>query len=145
MNLKLNGIPTSSGIAIGQIHQLKETVSLPVEKQGKGIDFEFNRFKKALSTAKDELNTLYLEALSKVGENEASILDAQKLMLEDPLLIDSTFQRIQADHLSAEFAFRLTMSELIDLFDVSDNLYTKERASDLKDLQRRVLLILAGL
>lgn len=141
---KQKGLPTSGGIAIAQIHHLYETPTLVLEKQGKGIRFELNRLNSALATAKDELNTLALHAKTRVGEEQASIFSAQSLMLADPMILELAAKKIETESLNAAYAFRTTISEMVDLFEASENLYIKERIIDLKDITKRVLHILSG-
>src|SRR5690606_5558757 len=145
MENKIHGISTSNGIAIAQIHHLNELPLIQVGKLGKGYDVELARLEDALQNAKEELNSLYQDVEKKVGKDQASIFNAQSLMLEDPMLKDETVKKLKEDNVSAEYAFRQTISEMIDLFEASENMYIKERVADLKDISRRVLSILSGM
>src|SRR5690606_18971040 len=80
----------------------------------------------------------------RVGVEQASIFSAQSLMLDDPMLVDTATKKIQHEDFNAPYAFRTTMTEMIDLFEISDNMYIKERIADLKDVTKRVLNILSG-
>ena len=59
-------------------------------------------------------------------------------------MIKNAHVKINDFNLDAAYAFKQTMSEMIDLFELSDNPYIKERISDLEDISNRVLHILSG-
>ncbi len=141
---KKKGLPISNGVAIAHIHHLHEVDTIVLEKEGKGVDYELNRLDEALLKAKDELNTLVAQSKDKVGEDQAMIFAAQAMMLTDPSVLESAHHKVRDKGFNAAFAFRLAMSEMMDLFAVSDNLYIRERIDDLKDVNRRVIRILSG-
>ncbi|VEU82124.1 phosphoenolpyruvate--protein phosphotransferase [Acholeplasma hippikon] len=143
MNDIKQGLSVSTGVAIARIHHLFDLPQVVIEKRGKGLAFEQERLKNALAEAVKELEALANHAKEKVGHDESNIFNAQALMLKDPMVLDVSFKKLEKHNYNAPYAFRTTMSEMIDLFEVSDNLYTKERVSDLKDITKRVLNILS--
>ena len=66
------------------------------------------------------------------------------MMLEDPEMISATEQIITQGNISAPQAFKRTTDNFIALFEQMDNAYMRERALDLKDIQRRVCAHLLG-
>ena len=69
---------------------------------------------------------------------------AQQMMLQDPDMLKNAYVKINDFNLDAAYAFKQTMSEMIDLFELSQNVYIQERVSDLEDITNRVLHILSG-
>ncbi len=145
MNSKsIKGTKISGGYAHALIHHLNETPSLLIEKSGKGESFEIERFTQAKNKAREELDLLAKASVTRIGEEHASIFLAQKMMLEDPVVLELVTKKIKEEHVNATFAFKQTMSEMIDLFEISDNLYIKERILDLKDITKRMIQILSN-
>lgn len=142
MNDIKQGLSVSSGIAIARIHQLFDKPMNVLEKKGLGVEVEQQRLKEALDIAIKALEDLDKNSIDKVGKDDSSIFSAQALMLKDPVVLDVANKKILKHNFDASYAFRTTMSEMIDLFEVSDNLYIKERVLDLKDVTKRVLNIL---
>lgn len=143
MNDIKQGLSVSTGVAIARIHHLFDMPQVQIEKRGKGAEFEQTKLKEALKEAIKDLELLASSTSIKIGSDESGIFSAQALMLKDPMVLDVSFKKIDKHNYNASYAFRTTMSEMIDLFEVSDNLYTKERVADLKDITKRVLNILA--
>lgn len=141
---KIQGVKISGGYATAMIHHINDIPALLVEKFGKGETFELERFTQAKIKASAELELLSKTSIARIGEEHASIFLAQKMMLEDPTVSDLVIKKIKEEHLNASFAFKQTMSEMIDLFEISDNLYIKERILDLKDITKRMIEILSN-
>lgn len=135
----LKGIAVSSGVAIAKIHHLAETTQMSLKKFSTDKNVELNRFNETIKEAVSQLELLTLQSKTKIGQEHAEIFSAQTLMLKDPMLIERVTDKIMNHQLDAAYAFRQTMSEFIDMFEISDNLYIKERILDLKDVTKRVL------
>lgn len=143
--ITLKGVKASSGIAIGEVHLIKESPFIEMDIDGEGTNFELKRLNYALKTGINALEKLKIKAINNVGTDNANIIDAQILMLKDPLLLEGVYKRINIDGQSASFAFNGAMEEIINTFEKSDNLYIKERIVDIKDITKRVLIILADI
>jgi len=138
------GLPISNGIAIAHIHHLSNVETIILDKEGKGVEYEETRLKEAIEQAKNELQTLIRQSKDRLGEDQAMIFTAQAMTLDDPTLQKSIWHKIRDKGFNAPFAFRLAMSEMMDLLSVTDNLYIRERINDLKDISSRVIRILTN-
>ena len=138
----MKGLGTSPGIGIGKIFLYKE---LKFDIQKKDIDdpkSELERFHNSMERAKDEIDALYERTLKNVGEKEAEIFSAHKMMLEDPEFIKGVEDIISNQKLNAPWAVKETAHSFISLFENIEDEYLKARAADLKDVSNRVLRIL---
>lgn len=138
----MKGLGTSPGIGIGKIFLFKE-VKLEIEKQNvEDFNLELERFSNSIEKAKVEIDVLYDRTVKDVGEDEAEIFSAHKMMLEDPEFIKGVEEKIKGENANAEWAVEETANAFISLFESIEDEYLKARAADLKDVSSRVLRIL---
>ena len=134
----IKGMPVSEGVAIGPLRFFdKEPPDIRREEVAAAED-EAERFESARRTACAQLDELYRSALDKVGEENAAILDIQKMMLDDPDFIESVTGMIREQNVNAEFAVGQTAQKFSQLFTSMDDAYMKERAADVLDISDRV-------
>jgi phosphoenolpyruvate-protein phosphotransferase (PTS system enzyme I) len=143
----LRGIGVSPGIAIGRVFLL-EGGDLEVEPRfieparARG---EVERFREAIDQASSDLAALREAATHTLGEEMARILDAHIMMLGDKSVIDQTITKIERERMSAESAYNAVVSAAADSLLEKDDEYIRDRATDLRDVCRRVSRILLGL
>lgn len=145
MNKTTHGIPVSRGIAFGKAHVVKEhELSFETFSSSTPIN-EITRFKNALEASEQDLKLIQEKVQKEQGTHNAAILDAQILALHDPELMESIEGKIKMEFRTAESAFQEATSAYINLFVDMDDEYMQERAADLKDVMRRVLLHLLNI
>lgn len=138
----MKGLGTSPGIAIGKIFLYKQ-VKLEIEKKKiEDLNLELRRFNDAMEKAKVEIDCLYDSTIKTIGEKEAEIFSAHKMMLEDPEFIKGVEDKIKNEKINSESAVKETADAFIALFENIEDEYLKARAVDLKDVSHRVLRIL---
>lgn len=138
----MKGLATSPGIGIGKAFLYKEPL-LEISKKDIGSEeVEIDRFKKAIEQAKSEIDKLYEITLKSVGEKEAEIFSAHKMMLEDPEFIGGAEKKIRQEKVNAEWAVSEVANKFITMFENIEDEYLKARAADLDDVSKRVLRIL---
>ncbi len=100
----LNGIGASSGIAIGKTIVFSKTVPFIVEKKTENtdIDIEISRLTFAIEKSKKELKKILVLAEPKLGDR-AKILEAQIMILEDNILLQTIYSRIKSEMKNAEY------------------------------------------
>ncbi len=140
----IKGIGVSGGIAIAKVHHFKQSSQSTLKRYTNDTVAEVKRLNDALKLADNELELLVDQARISIGEEHAQIFSAQQMMLKDPDMLKNAYVKINDFKLEAAFAFKQTMREMIDLFELSDNSYIKERISDLNDITNRVINILEG-
>lgn len=135
------GIAASPGIAIGKVYILeKETFCiLEYEIKEEVIEAEIKRFREAVEESKRELEEIKKRVKKTIGEKEAYIFQAHLLILEDPLLIGATIDRIRKQRLNAEASLRNTLKAFPVKFASAQAGFVKERFRDVEDIGERVL------
>lgn len=144
MSDSVKGIAASNGIAIARAFVL-ENPELRVEtKSCDDPKKELNRLETALEKASAELEEIRNHAEKEIGAEQAEIFSAHLLVLKDPEFIGAVKEKIQQEKLSAESALRDVTDTFIQLFENMENEYMKERATDIRDVSKRVLAHLLG-
>lgn len=144
MSSLLNGIAASNGIAIAKAYRLiepelstsKRTIEVPSDEQA--------RFRAAIETSKQELESIRVKAEKDLGADKAAIFEAHLLVLSDPELLTPVEDRIKSESINAEFALKETADMFVMMFEQMDNEYMRERAADIRDVTKRVLAHLLG-
>ncbi|NYF24817.1 phosphoenolpyruvate-protein phosphotransferase [Sporosarcina sp. JAI121] len=138
MNI-LHGISASNGIAIAKAYRFVEPDLYFSKKTIEDIPIEIERFQSAIAVSKSELESIRDIAEKELGADEAAIFNAHVLVLIDPELISSIEDKIKTDHVNAEYALKETTDMFITMFEQMDNEYMRERASDIRDVTKRLL------
>src|SRR5438034_1010662 len=83
---RLNGLPAAPGFGRGRAHLLEPPVSFELveEKRADHPEEEKRRFKRALKQSMAELDHLKERLAKRLPEFDGGIIDAHRLMLEDP-------------------------------------------------------------
>ncbi len=143
--LRLTGLGAAPGYGIGRAHLLQSSVSFTSRPRERHLPTrrELARVKKAIAQAAEELERNKQRVAANVPELDASIFDAQRLML-----FDAEFQtRVEAairEGLSAEWAVGEAVEQLVRRFSELGDAYLQDRASDVRDIGQLVLRYLLG-
>lgn len=134
-------IGKSASYGIGIAHALVlEHVEIKLSTASvNDVDFEVNRFNEAVSKSVVELSSLYEKTLEEFGLDKAQIFEAHSMILQDPELIDSVHEEIRSNKRSACFATDIISKRFIEMFEMMDNEYMRERALDIKDVSARII------
>ncbi len=138
------GVPVSPGVAIGRVFLLEtEERSVPERHvPAAEIDAELDRLDAALSEAREGLSGL-LNA-SGVNTEMSAIFSTHDMVLQDPKLRDELVATVKDCQVSAEFAVARFFDGLVERFQQLEDQYFAQRASDMRDIERRVLRALLG-
>ena len=131
------GYPASDGIAIGPLTRLASLEIALDDRPPK-------------SAAAEELARL-TEAMNEVAGEIVrdqpmgnDILEAQALILADPVILKQLKSAVQDVNVSAERAWSQMAGHLAEQYEAMDDSHLRERASDIRDIARRVLRRLQG-
>ncbi|ASR46386.1 phosphoenolpyruvate--protein phosphotransferase [Paenibacillus kribbensis] len=142
--LKISGIAASAGIAIARAFIL-EHPNYAVERRAVGdVEAEIARLDAALAESQTELETIKEKTLKELGEKKAEIFASHLLILNDPELIDPVKAKIKDEQLNADYALDEVATQFISMFENMKSAYLQERASDMRDVTKRVLNHLLG-
>ena len=144
----LKGVAASPGIAIGKAFLLEEEefVILRKEMGRKKIRDEKERFRRAVSELKEDMQRTKERAIEKtgIGKTHSRIFDAYILILNDPLLKDGVIKMITDEAVNAEYAVQTVIDRIVKTFASIDDEYFRERSMDIMDIGRRILKTLLG-
>lgn len=143
---KMKGIAVSPGIIIGKAHLVdrsKVKVIYQYLINEDQVHEEVNRFKKALRTTEDQLNTLKTRMPDHVRE-PAFILDSHLMILKDSMISDSTIKRILDEKINAEWALKKSLLDIRQVFAQIEDDYISNRIVDVENVTERVLRNLVG-
>ncbi|MDR2601606.1 MAG: phosphoenolpyruvate--protein phosphotransferase [Spirochaetaceae bacterium] len=142
--ITLQGKSASGGIAFGKISFLKRS-SASVEKRSiTDLAAELQRFEEARNTACEQLDDLSERLADKIGAENAALFEMHRMMLQDPDYIEPITEIIKKEKVCAEYAVNTGGSRLAQDFAEMDDEYMKARSTDVYDISRRIINILAG-
>lgn len=144
----LHGVAASAGIAIGHavIIDRRKIERYPKIRITEGlIDDEIKRFDDAVEASYKQIDEAKkkLESRSNIKEH-ALILETHLMMLKDPSLIGKVKRLIRKDHINAEWALKIALTEIEDSFAAIGDEYIKSRVTDTTFVGERLLMNLIG-
>lgn len=139
----IKGIGVSSGVVIGKVY-IKKEIDMAIKRSADDPLEELNKLKKGIDECDKKLDKLYSTAFEQIGEEEAEIFQAHKLLLKDPEISSQVKDKIDKGF-SAEWAIDEVMNVYVDMFNAMEDEYLKERASDIKDVFSRLIRALKGI
>lgn len=146
MSFTLHGLPVSSGIAIGHAHLVSHT-SLEVAHYVLPkhlVDEEVARLDNALEATRKELSELRsVRPLQAAAEFDA-FLDLHLMILGDVHISQAAREMVLREHCNAEWALKSQMDELVVQFEAFEDVYLRERKTDVMQVVERVLKTLNG-
>lgn len=141
----IKGIAASDGIATAEAYLLVQPDLSFTKKSISDADAEISRLKDAISTSDDELTKIRDTAKESLGEEEAQVFDAHKMILADPEFTGAVEQEVKDKNVNAEQALHDVSENFISIFEgMTDNPYMQERAADVRDVTKRVMAHLLG-
>ena len=133
-----------NGIAIGPLRIYKKAEVQTSQTSSLTPEEEWKRFQAAKEKAQEQLGGLYDKALDEVGEDNAAIFEIHQMMLDDDDYLEAIQGIIETQGATAEYATEATGENFSAAFAAMDDEYMRARATDVKDISRRVVNILTG-
>ncbi|MDU3099332.1 MAG: aldehyde dehydrogenase family protein, partial [Bradyrhizobium sp.] len=99
------------------------------------------RFKQALESVREDMRNLSSKLATQLRKEERALFDVYLMMLDDAS-IGLEVKRIIRTGQWAQGALRQVVMEHVQRFELMDDAYLRERASDVKDIGRRILAYL---
>jgi len=141
-----HGIGVTPGVAIGKAFILdsEEVVVIKRHIDAEQVPSEIARFEDALIRTRKEILDVQSKISEQLGTEHAEIFNAHLLVLEDRSLIEDVIKKIERERYNIEYTFQQVGKKYADIFSKIEDDYIKERASDIRDVTRRVLHNLLG-
>ncbi len=144
--LELQGIAVSPGVAIGKVLILDREGYRITRSQIDSSDCqnETQRLRAAIAEASTRLDEHRQRSTETIGEQVGAIFSAHQQLLLDPSLQRDWLQLITDRCYSAEFAVSSVLSRYAQAFRQMGSETMRERASDIRDVERTLLEALGG-
>lgn len=139
----IQGTPISDGIALGVLRQYHAIQPLVPDDLTENPEQEWRRVEHALKATHQAIQTEYLKIRSAV-KDAADIFEAHLVLLDDPVLLEKTKQRIFQERLNALKAWKLSIDDVEQSYLALDDHYLQQRAADVRDVGNQVLQQLSG-
>ncbi|MCW5877982.1 MAG: phosphoenolpyruvate--protein phosphotransferase [Anaerolineales bacterium] len=143
-NLTIKGVPASAGIAIGKPWVYRPAQAAVKPRSIADVDQELERFEAARQEALQQLGALASKTRAEIGQAEAEIFEAHQLFLEDDELIKAITHGVQSEKICAEAAVDAAINAAAAQLSALEDDYFRARASDLRDVGRRLVNLLLG-
>ncbi|MDQ3268079.1 MAG: phosphoenolpyruvate--protein phosphotransferase [Pseudomonadota bacterium] len=146
MSFTLHGISVSSGIAIGHAHLLSHTVLEVVHYVMPKylVHEEVARFDAAMESTRQELAGLRSNRPLHAAAEFDAFLDLHLMILADEHIELASRKMIEHEQCNAEWALKIQMDALVAQFEAFDDVYLRERKTDVIQVVERVLKKLTG-
>ena len=140
---RFDAVPGAPGVAIGQAVVILPPADLKAvpDKSVEDIDAELQLFSNALESVRSDMQGMSAKLATQLRPEELALFDVYLMMLDDAALGNEVRQVIRAGQW-AQGALREVVNAHIGRFEMMDDPYLRERASDVKDLGRRLLAYL---
>lgn len=133
------GLAAAPGISIAQAYLFKKEIEFISSANIEDVDEALRILDEALEKSKKELNKVFSLAIDKLGEKRAAIFEAQIMILDDPILIDTIKNRIKTEKKTSEFIVNDEISRYQSMMDTVNEPYMKERSQDIEDIKLRII------
>jgi len=140
---RLHGLGVSSGTVSGValvLQQPADIVHYAIDASR--VNHERQVLTRACDQARGQMHDLRQRMEQCPARELASLFDAQRLMLDDPMLTGRAHQIIGDAHCNAAWALHLATQEVLALFTEVDDPYLRERRLDMADVAARVQVAL---
>ncbi|CEG59493.1 phosphoenolpyruvate--protein phosphotransferase [Legionella micdadei] len=141
VSVALTGVGSVPGIGIGTavvVYPAADIDSVPRHTVD-GVDEEVEAFFEALQAAREDMQRLSRRMKATVAEDEHALFDVYLRILDKDSLGAEVEQVIREERISAQAALSVVIKKHVQQFESMEDDYLRERASDFRDLGRRVL------
>lgn len=137
---RFEGIAGAPGVAVGHIVVIAPPADLGAvpDKVANDIDKEIEKFETALASVRRDIKVVGRSLSKRLRAEEQALFDVYLRMLDDNALAGEIVEQIRNGQW-AQGALRNVVMEHVKQFSMMDDPYLRERATDIKDLGRRVL------
>ncbi|MEE1291574.1 MAG: phosphoenolpyruvate--protein phosphotransferase, partial [Spirochaetota bacterium] len=135
-----HGISASIGIAIGEAFIYDQHLHIPnysiSERQ---VEFEVHRFFIAMAKTKEEYILIQKKLVQEMSEDQARMLDAHIMMVDDAFLIDKICTTLRSEKRNIESVVYDVINEQCQELAKSSESFFHERIIDIYDIGQKIL------
>lgn len=128
----------SRGYAIAPVYKVTRAEAAVDERSisPQEADAEIRRFEKAVRKALEELQLL---------ARKDAVFDAHCVLVRDASIYNGVSDRIRNQLMNAEAALSAVCESYVQMFEHMENEYMRERADDMRDIEKRLLYAMKGM
>lgn len=141
---RVDGRPGAGGRSSGGLVILPSERPKPVKRTAEAPEDEICRFRRIQKDYGRELEQLYEETALMLGEEAAGIFRAYKTILMDEEFFKEPIRRCREEARGLDNAILQEQERVSRLFDEMSNEYMRERAADIENVCREVVIRLRG-
>jgi phosphotransferase system, enzyme I, PtsP len=141
LQISLTGIGSVPGVAIGSavvVYPPADIDAVP-RNTADDIDKEITVFQEALQITRENMKRLGRRMKDSVDEDELALFDVYLRILDKDNLEAEVIEEIRQELITAQAALAAVIKRHIQQFESMKDDYLRERASDIRDIGRRVL------
>lgn len=137
------GVSGTSGIAVGTAVVILPLANLDTvpDRVADDIALETEQFRNALASVRNDIHEVNRRLAQRLSEEERALFEAYQKMLDDSALGQEVIAKIEEGNW-AQGALCQVVTRHARFFELSGDDYLKDRATDIRDLGRRVLAYL---
>jgi phosphoenolpyruvate-protein phosphotransferase (PTS system enzyme I) len=136
---KIAGVAAAPGIVIANAYLFTKEQLYVNDGFITDSDEAIKNLDEAVEKSKKELNKIFGIAKESMGDIRAAIFEAQMMILDDPILLETIKNRIITEKKAPEFIVNDEISKYQVIMQTSRELYMKERAHDIEDIKNRII------
>lgn len=137
----LQGVPGAPGVGIGQamvVYASADLATVP-DRRIEAPEAEVEVFLAAVQAVQEEVQQLAAQLAGAIPAEEQLLFDAYLRMLDSSSIVGETITLIRQGNW-APGALRETIGKHVKVFTEMEDAYLRERASDIRDIGRRILM-----
>lgn len=138
------GTSASAGIGLGTAVIVEEAELMIKKEVVADASAEIGRFKGALEQSMKDVEILAADLATRVGAQEAEILNGHLMLMMDPMLTGEIETAITGESICSEFAIETVCNTYADMFAMMDDELMQQRATDMRDIKTRIQKVLMG-
>jgi phosphoenolpyruvate-protein phosphotransferase (PTS system enzyme I) len=135
------GVPVSPGVAVARAYVLDQVLARrqPHHLDAAAVSAEVAQFDAACAAAAREIDAIVARVTEQLGEEDAAIFRAHRLLLRDPTLITKVKSTILTKQVDAASALQEVLEDYTNLLSQIPDQYIRERMADIRDVGARIL------
>ncbi len=139
--LRYTGIAANEGIVIGPAYHFNRSLLVAEDRMlnTSEVPIQLEQLEYSLGRSTSELQKISNIAAQKAGAQGAAIFEAQRMMLEDTVVLGVIKKRIAKELRTAAYIVDSEYSHHQHFLQTSENPLLRERADDVEDVKQRLL------
>lgn len=140
----IQGKGVAKGVVNGPLYFYRRAEASLEKRSVPDVEAEKARLAAAQETAIEQLNELADRCREEAGEDSAFLFETHAMFVEDDDYVECMISTLEDEQCNAEYAVQTAGTQFAAMFAAMDDEYMKARATDIRDVTRRLVSILSG-